>query len=94
MKLFSEKKECCGCGACVDVCKAGAIRMGQDKEGFWYPRVSQLKCKKCGQCSPLCIYDALTYTKEGPQIDPDKCDGCGLCASVCRNDVIEMKKKG
>lgn len=52
------------------------------------------KCKKCGQCSPLCIYDALSYTKEGPQIDPDKCDGCGLCASVCRNDVIEMKKKG
>ena len=41
MKLFSEKKECCGCGACVDVCKAGAIRMVQDKEGFWYPRVNQ-----------------------------------------------------
>ena len=54
MKLFSEKKECCGCGACVDVCKAGAIRMVQDKEGFWYPRVSQLKCKKCGQCKQVC----------------------------------------
>lgn len=54
MKLFSEKKECCGCGACVDVCKAGAIRMVQDKEGFWYPRVNQLKCKKCGQCKQVC----------------------------------------
>lgn len=54
MKLFVEKKKCCGCGACVDVCRSGAIRMVQDKEGFWYPRVNQLKCKKCGRCKQVC----------------------------------------
>ena len=54
MRLFTEKKECCGCGACADVCQAGAIRMVRDKEGFWYPKVNQLKCKKCGRCRQVC----------------------------------------
>ena len=54
MKLFKEKKECCGCGACAQACQAGAIRMVRDKEGFWYPRVNPLKCKKCGRCSQVC----------------------------------------
>lgn len=65
-----------------------------DRSTRYFAQPDLAKCKKCGQCKPVCIYDALTYTENGPQIDPDKCDGCGLCASVCRNDVIEMKKKG
>lgn len=62
MKLFSEKKDCCGCGACADVCQAGAIRMVQDKEGFWYPKVNQLKCQKCGRCKQVCPGDNQSET--------------------------------
>ncbi len=51
------------------------------------------KCRQCAACGPVCIYDALQYTAEGPQIDPELCDGCGLCASVCRHGAIQMEKK-
>lgn len=54
MKLFAEKKDCCGCGACVEVCQNGAIYMVQDKEGFQYPKINFLKCKRCGRCGRVC----------------------------------------
>ena len=34
--LYADKKECCGCSACVDACGVGAICMVSDGEGFWY----------------------------------------------------------
>lgn len=52
--LYKERKECCGCGACADICPAGAIRMVRDGEGFFYPRVDPRLCTGCGQCSRVC----------------------------------------
>lgn len=28
--LFDDKKDCCGCGACMNVCPKNAIRMAED----------------------------------------------------------------
>lgn len=39
-----EKKNCCGCKACGDVCPKGAIRLEQDDAGFLYPVVDKAKC--------------------------------------------------
>lgn len=64
-----------------------------DRVTRYFAKPDLSKCKKCAQCKPVCIYDAITYTENGPVIDPDKCDGCGLCSSVCQNGVIEMCKK-
>ena len=47
-------KECSGCGACVDLCPAGAIRFEKDDEGFWYPRVDTASCVNCGKCEKIC----------------------------------------
>lgn len=33
MELYREKKTCCGCGACADICPVGAIHMVMDEEG-------------------------------------------------------------
>lgn len=33
MKLYLKKEDCCGCGACVDICPVHAIRMNRDEEG-------------------------------------------------------------
>ncbi len=49
-----EKDSCCGCGACRDACYSGAICMMQDKAGFFYPRVNEKKCIKCGKCKQVC----------------------------------------
>lgn len=31
--LFDDKKDCCGCGACMNVCPKNAIRMAEDEVG-------------------------------------------------------------
>ena len=54
MKLYAKKEECCGCGACADVCPAHAIRMDRDKEGFDYPCADGSACVHCGRCEEVC----------------------------------------
>lgn len=51
---IQNKKDCCGCNACGDVCAHGAITFETDKEGFWYPEVDASKCKDCGLCEKVC----------------------------------------
>ncbi len=53
-RVYEEKQDCCGCGACGDVCPVGAIRMVTDREGFRYPEVDPQKCMDCGRCEKVC----------------------------------------
>ncbi len=48
--------QCCGCGACKDICPKQAIFMKEDAEGFLYPAVDEDKCDHCGKCEEVCIY--------------------------------------
>lgn len=54
MELYTNKEECCGCGACAAACSAAAIHMAWDREGFLYPRVDQKKCIDCKRCEKIC----------------------------------------
>lgn len=54
MILFKEKKDCCGCAACLSVCPVGAISFEKDKEGFDYPYINQKKCIECKMCIRVC----------------------------------------
>lgn len=49
-----EKKDCCGCGACANVCPAGCIAMEADEEGFLYPKIDAAACVGCGLCEKVC----------------------------------------
>ena len=49
-----EKKDCCGCTACRDVCPVSAIHMEKDGEGFLYPIVNVDTCINCGRCDEVC----------------------------------------
>ena len=51
-----EKKDCCGCNACGDVCPKQAISFINDDEGFWYPKVDMKKCIDCGLCEKICPF--------------------------------------
>ena len=55
-KLVPEKKDCCGCTACMSVCPAGAISMKEDEEGFSYPFADSEKCIGCGKCLSVCTF--------------------------------------
>jgi len=48
------KKDCCGCNACGDVCAHQAITFKMDHEGFWYPEVDMQKCTDCCLCEKVC----------------------------------------
>lgn len=51
---IKEKKDCCGCGACVQRCPKSCILMKEDKEGFLYPEVNREVCIDCGICEKVC----------------------------------------
>ena len=46
--LFDDKKDCCGCGACMNVCPKNAIRMAEDEVGFVSPEIDHNLCVGCG----------------------------------------------
>jgi len=54
--LFNEKKDCCGCGACYNICVSKAITMTPDEHGFIYPEIDYEKCIYCGRCKEICGY--------------------------------------
>ena len=49
-----EKKECCGCTACVHICPVNCITMQEDEEGFLYPVIEEEKCIHCHKCVGVC----------------------------------------
>lgn len=48
------KKECCGCTACMHVCPIKCIVMHEDEEGFLYPAIEKEKCIDCHKCEKVC----------------------------------------
>jgi len=49
-----KKSECCGCGACSNICPRMCIDMQEDSEGFLYPKVDANVCIDCGLCQKVC----------------------------------------
>lgn len=54
--LFTDKKDCCACGACVNICPKDAISMKEDEFGFLYPEIDHEKCIQCRSCLKVCAY--------------------------------------
>lgn len=49
-----DKKNCCGCCACMNICPVKAIIMEEDEKGFKYPKIDKNKCIRCGMCEKIC----------------------------------------
>ena len=64
-----------------------------DRSKRYLAHADKSKCKHCGKCEDVCIYEALTLKKDGPEIDPAKCDGCNLCVSLCKFGALTMHQK-
>lgn len=55
-RITPQKENCCGCSACVHVCKKQALTMLPDNEGFFYPVLDSKKCVECGICAQVCPF--------------------------------------
>ena len=74
MELYRKKEECCGCGACGDICPVGAIRMAMDGEGFLYPEIDEKKCIKCGKCERTCPIREASHGGDASHGNPGKAE--------------------
>lgn len=53
--MIDLKKECFGCGACVDICPANCLIIKQNAEGFYIPDLKNPnKCISCAKCEKVC----------------------------------------
>lgn len=51
---IKNKKDCCGCWACENICPKSCISMVEDNEGFRYPHVDDDNCIDCHLCEKVC----------------------------------------
>lgn len=58
-----DKKCCCGCGACAQICPTNSITMKYDEEGFVYPYVNKKTCIDCGKCEKVCPFINIRKNK-------------------------------
>jgi len=65
--LEINKEECTGCGACIDVCPFGALRLVDD--------VAEVddQCTACGACLDVCLVEALSLP-ERPEALAERLD--------------------
>lgn len=69
---LKNKKDCCGCCACVDICLHKAISLKTDIEGFWYPEVNPDLCTNCGLCDKICPELHIDELKKNDYLQPVK----------------------
>lgn len=66
--LYKDKKDCCGCGACMNICPKSAIQMQADEYGFIYPVIQQDLCVQCGACMTVCGYQNKPKAEEPKKV--------------------------
>lgn len=49
-----ERKNCCGCAACVEICPRQAIVLKKNDMGFQYPEINEDLCIECKRCEKVC----------------------------------------
>lgn len=47
-------KQCCGCGACEDICQKQCVNLKYNEEGFLCSSVDRTVCIECGLCEKVC----------------------------------------
>ncbi|KAA8665388.1 Coenzyme F420 hydrogenase/dehydrogenase, beta subunit C-terminal domain [Clostridium sp. HV4-5-A1G] len=60
---YNQEDKCIGCGACMLICPFKCIKIQQNSQGFWYPRVDIKNCVNCGACDKVCVMQNENYKK-------------------------------
>lgn len=78
---INRKEDCCGCGACAQICPKSCITMSSDNEGFLYPNVDFSLCVNCGLCERVCT---VRHPKEARE-------PLRVLAAMNKDDEVRMK---
>jgi len=52
------------------------------------PKIDAQRCVRCGECSSLCVFNALVTLPHQTIVFPELCHGCGGCSRVCPSGAI------
>lgn len=93
--LFDDKKDCCACGACENICPTSAIEMKEDEYGFIYPHINEKLCIRCKSCKKVCAYQNInednqvqgTYVAVTKNTDVLKSASGGVFASIAIDTI-------
>lgn len=92
--LYNQEKDCCGCGACANICPKLAITMKENQYGFVYPEIDESKCVSCKLCQKICAFQSMNPIDNcvldayaGVSIDTDvmKSASGGIFASIAQS---------
>jgi MinD superfamily P-loop ATPase len=91
-----------GSGAVVADCDVDAadmhllmqpeIRQREDYYSGEMARIDLDQCSRCGKCTEICRFDAVTNVDGEYSVDPLECEGCGYCARVCPAVAIRNER--
>lgn len=84
MQIYSLEKDCCGCGACTNICPTGAITMEYDQYGCAYPVIDANKCIHCEACKRVC---PMLHAQ-------NKCEPTVAYAAAEQSDIILNSSSG
>ena len=76
-----DQTNCCGCGACSNICPKEAIKMNLDGNGFIFPEIDQEKCIQCKLCEKTC-----------PRLSLLKCNVAGQTYYAAYSKDLEVRK--
>ena len=93
---------CIACGACVQACKFGAIRINESGVA----EVDEAKCIACGLCAKKCpqhiihVHECANYIvvkcsnkdkgADARKVCQVSCIGCGICEKTCTAGAIKV----
>jgi Pyruvate/2-oxoacid:ferredoxin oxidoreductase delta subunit len=82
------------CFCCDDCC--GYFRDPTEvcDKGQFVEQTDMDTCTQCGECDPICRFNARAMSDGELSVFRDACYGCGLCAEICPVDCIEMVLRG
>lgn len=98
MIALLDKRDCCGCSACVQVCPRQCINMVEDEEGFLYPKLSKTECVDCHLCEKVCpslntavsIIPKVCYAVKNSDEDVRKESSSGGFFSLIAEFIIDL----
>lgn len=81
---------CTGCGACKNACKAGALELCADEEGFCYPKIDAAKCIHCNACERACPADAVVPAEEQTKAYYAVAKDDGICRNSSSGGMFSL----
>ncbi|NMA84106.1 MAG: 4Fe-4S dicluster domain-containing protein, partial [Epulopiscium sp.] len=66
IELFNQKKNCCNCAACMNICPKQAITIKTDEDGFSFPMINRDLCIECGLCNNVCAFQNIPISGNVP----------------------------